>query len=148
MSTPRSTSRILEARGREQAAVFARLLAALAFARGVLRLDFATRQQAQQARARLVAVMEPLLDRAATETELLTVVVGAYGQALAAIDAEILSLKPLARVVTGQSQPACLLAWQLYSDTTRAAELVRLNNARCPEFMPVEILAPLPDDAA
>lgn len=148
MSTPRSTSRILEARGRDQAAVFARLLAALAFARGCLRLDFATRQQAQAARARLVAVMEPLLDRAATETELLTVVMGAYGQALAAIDTEILSLKPIARVVTGQSQPACLLAWQLYADTTRAAELVRLNNARCPEFMPVEILAALPDDAA
>lgn len=147
MSYPRSTSRIVEQRGRQSAATFARLIAALAFARGCLRLDLASRQQAEQVRARMVALMEPLLDLAATDGDVLRVVVEAYGQALAAIDSEILTLKPVVRVVTGESQPACLLAWQIYADTERAAELVRLNNARCPEFMPVEILAALPDDA-
>jgi prophage DNA circulation protein len=147
MSYPRSASRLAEQRGRDAAAIYARLIAALAYARGSLRLDFGSRQQAQEIRERLVAVMEPLLDRAATEPDLFEAVVGAYGQALDALDAQILSLKPIVRVVTGESQPACLLAWQLYADTERAAELVRLNNARCPEFMPVELLCALPDDS-
>lgn len=147
MSYPRSASRLVEQRGREMAANLARLLAALAFARGVLRIDFSSRQQAEQARARIVTLVEPLLDLAATDAALLDVVVGCYGAALEALDAAILSLKPLVRVVTGESQPACLLAWQLYGETERAAELVRLNNARCPEFMPVTLLVALPADA-
>lgn len=147
MSAPRSQSRLVERRGRDRAAAFARLLAALAFARGALRTDFASRQQAQAMRERIVALFEPLLELAAEQADLLQVTVACYGAALEALDAEILSLKPIVRVTTGESQPACLLAWQLYGDTERAAELVRLNNARCPEFMPATLLAVKPDDA-
>lgn len=144
---PRSKSRIAEERGREMARAFARLMAALAFARGVLRVAFSSRQQAEAYRERLVTMMEPLLELAARDQRLLTTVGEAYGTALQALDARILSLKPIARVTTGESQPACLIAWQLYGDTERAAELVRLNGARCPEFMPETLLAPMPDDA-
>nr|WP_047578338.1 hypothetical protein [Methylobacterium sp. ZNC0032] len=147
MITPRSQSRIVEQRGCERAAAFSRLVAAIAFARGVLRMDFASRQQAQEARARIVALFEPLLELAASQAELLQVTIACYGAALEALDSEILSLNPVVRVTTGESQPACLIAWQLYGDTERAAELVRLNRARCPEFMPVTLLAAKPDDA-
>ncbi|MCP4564066.1 MAG: hypothetical protein GY873_30100 [Bosea sp.] len=129
------------------ARAFARLMAALAFARGVLRVSYTSRQQAEAMRGRLVAMMEPLLELAARDQQLLQTVVEAYGVALDALDARILSLKPVVRVTTGESQPACLIAWQLYGDTERAAELVRLNGARCPEFMPETLLAPMPDDA-
>lgn len=142
----RSKSRAAEAQGREMAGAFARLMAALAFARGVLRVGFTSRQQAEAYRARLVAMMEPLLELAARDLPLLDMVGKAYGTALDALDAQILTLKPIARVATG-GQPACLVAWQLYGDTERAAEIVRLNGVRCPEFMPETVLAPLPDDA-
>lgn len=144
---PRSKSRVAEERGREAARGFTRLMAALAFARGVLRINFTSRQQAEAMRTRLVTIMEPLLEMASRDLKLLDLVVKAYGIALDALDAQILTLKPIARVSTGESQPACLVAWQLYGDTERAAELVRLNQARCPEFMPETLLAPLPDDA-
>ncbi|WP_420104155.1 hypothetical protein [Bosea sp. (in: a-proteobacteria)] len=146
MIAPRSRSRQVEQRGRERAAAFSRLIAALAFARGALRVDFASRQNAQEMRARIVALFEPLLEMVAADADLLQVTVSCYGAALEALDAEILSLNPIVRVTTGESQPACLLAWQLYGDTERAAELVRLNRARCPEFMPTVLLAAQPDD--
>lgn len=147
MTAPRSQSRVVEQRGRARAAAFSRLLAAIAFARGALRAEFTSRQQAQSMRERIVALFEPLLELAAEQADLLQVTIACYGAALEALDAEILTLNPIVRVTTGESQPACLLAWQLYGDTERAAELVRLNNARTPEFMPVTLLAAKPDDA-
>lgn len=145
MSEPRSASRKAEARGRESAALYARLIAALAFARGVLRLTFASREEAVQARARIVALMEPLLELASAEAVLLDVVVDAYGGAVAALDAATLSLKPLVRVETGESLPVCLVAWHLYADTERAEELTQLNGDRTPEFMPPRMIGMEPE---
>lgn len=145
MSEPRSASRKAEARGRESAALYGRLIAALAFARGVLRLSFASREEAVQGRARVVALMEPLLELASAEAELLDLVVEAYGRAIGALDAATLSLKPLVRVETGQSLPVCLVAWHLYADTERADQLAQLNGDRTPEFMPARMIAMEPE---
>lgn len=54
------------------------------------------------------------------------------------------SLRPLVRVSTGRSYPSSALAWRLYADTTRAAELVRRTGCGTPMFMPTEFEALAP----
>ena len=144
----RSASRRAEAEGAARAAAHARLIAALALCRGVLRLDFERRESALAARDRITAAMEPCLSLAAGEPALLELAMGAYGAALAALDARILSLNPLVRVQTGESEPVALLAWQLYADTTRMDELAATNGDRTPEFMPTTLLARRPGPVA
>lgn len=111
------------------------------------RTDFADRQSAVAARARITAAMDGATDRIA----------GALGQApletlgtaarqsAAFLVAELSSLQPIARVRTARSLPATALAWALYRDPNRAAELVARNRTATPFFMATTLEALTPD---
>ncbi len=68
----------------------------------------------------------------------------AVEQSAAHLSRRSLDLRPVVLVTTARSLPATALAWSLYGDPSRAADLVSRNRVGTPAFMPVrfEALAP------
>lgn len=110
------------------------------------RSAFTDRRAADAARARINAACEAAYDR-----------IGAVlGQDIAAVLGEVArrssghlvelatSLQPVVQVQSQRSAPSTALAWSLYGDPARAAELVRRNRCGTPLFMPAAIEAVAP----
>lgn len=70
---------------------------------------------------------------------------GLIGAALDAMSRDAANLSPLVRVETGLSLPSALVAWKLYGDPRRAAELVARNKVATACFMPAVMTAVAPD---
>lgn len=111
-----------------------------------LRGDYPARPDAVAARTALVARAGPVTEDAGTTYgfELhgwLTALVGTAVDQLSTLAA---TRAPLVRVETGVSLPATLIAWDLYGDPSRDAELVDRNECGTAFVMPVilEALAP------
>lgn len=113
------------------------------------RTGFADRPSASAARLRIRAAYDGASDRVAA----------AFGQAVAAIldtaaretsahlVQEAASLQPVVRVAAARSFPAATLAWSLYGDPERAAELMGRNACGTPFHMPATIEAVSPEGA-
>ncbi len=65
-----------------------------------------------------------------------------WGAALDQLTVVILDLAPIALYQTNQSLPSCILAYRLYGDPSRAAQLVALNKVGTPLLMPLIFEAP------
>ncbi|ACL57418.1 hypothetical protein [Methylobacterium nodulans] len=112
------------------------------------RSAFADRPSGERARARIAAAMDASGDRIA----------GLLGQevygALNAVALEtgtylaqqLASLRPVVRVQAARALPSTALAWALYGDPARGAELVARNNSGTPLFLGpvIEALSPNP----
>ncbi|MBB3771515.1 prophage DNA circulation protein [Angulomicrobium tetraedrale] len=108
--------------------------------------DYAARPDAQRARAALAARADPVIEAAGTKygyvlQDWLTALAG---QAALQLSEIATTRAPLVRVETGVSLPATVLAWRLYGDPARDAELVTRNRTGTAMVMPVvlEAIAP------
>lgn len=110
------------------------------------RTTFGDRQAASAARDRIIAAHDAALDRIATVLgQAAAFVLGtAAGQTCAHLVDVSGSLQPIVQAEAGRSMPSTGLAWSLYADPSRAAELVARNTVGTPLFMPAtfEALAP------
>lgn len=110
------------------------------------RTDFGDRQAASAARDRITAALEGAVDQvaAALGQPAAFVLTTAANQTCAHLVDLSGSLQPLIRVQAARSFPSTALAWSLYADPTRAAELVARNRVGTPFHMPAsfEALAP------
>ena len=121
-------------------------LALGAAAVATLRRSFAARQDAQAARSALSASAGPAIEASGgilgdAAGEALSGVIGTAVQSLTRIAAD---RAPLVRVETGVSLPSVVLAYRLYGDPERSAELVARNRVATPAAMPVVIEAVAP----
>lgn len=127
----------------EDAAVIDRLGIFLVACFAVVRADYAARQDAQAARAALSARADAVIDDAgvAFGADLHAWLVRLAGETVVQISALAASRAPLVRVETGLSLPSSLLAYDLYGDPERGAELVARNRAATPLVMPIALEA-------
>lgn len=105
-----------------------------------VRADFPSRQDASAARAAVSALAETtygLIDDAAADV--LYWSVGMVGATVRHLSSVAASRVPLVRVETGISLPSSLLAFDLYGDPARGAEIVARNRAATPMLMPAAI---------
>lgn len=105
--------------------------------------DYGSQQDARRARDLISPTVDPVLDVLATG---LDATVHQWLSEVAAVAAQSLSdiaanRAPLVRIETGISAPATLLAYQLYADAGRAAELTVRNAVATPALMPVSFEA-------
>lgn len=106
----------------------------------------ADRAAAAEARARIAAGFEGVVDRLAEA--LGQRAVGTLRAAMVAADGHLVTrastLQPLMRLETARSFPSTRLAWALYRDPARAAEIVARNRVATPLFCPpvLEVVAP------
>jgi len=119
----------------------AALLAELAVA--IASRSYPDRREALAASDRLVAASEASLERIAQYggEDLWRAASDAVRHALDHLSRGALDLKPVVLVEAIQSMPATVLAWQLYGDPARAAELVARNGVATPLFMPTSFEA-------
>lgn len=108
-----------------------------------VRADYGARQDAQAARSALAVRAGGVFDAAgeAFGADMLSFLVRLSGEAAVQISALAASRAPLVRVETGLSLPSSLLAYDLYGDPERGAELVARNRAATPLVMPVALEA-------
>lgn len=118
------------------------LVASAVFAGGfclaLVSADYLSRQDARRARERISPTVDPVLEEIGAG---LDVSVHEWLTRVAAVAAADLSdtaanRAPLVMVRTEKSMPATALAYALYGDATRAAELVDRNLISTPAFMP------------
>lgn len=108
-----------------------------------VRRNYAARQDAAAARATFAAFAEPEIERTgqllgyAAHVWLADLV----GKASVILSKLAADRAPLVRVETGVSMPSSRLAYDLYGDPDRGAELVTRNKVATPIFMPVRIEA-------
>ncbi|WP_375455655.1 hypothetical protein [uncultured Methylobacterium sp.] len=110
------------------------------------RSGFADRPSATQARARIDTAMAGASDRIASTLGEgpLSILAGAARQCSTVLAAQATTLQPVSVVNAMRSFPSGALAWSLYADPTRAAELVRRNAVGTPLFMPATLEALTP----
>ena len=110
------------------------------------RTTFGDRQAASAARDRIIVAHDAALDRiSAVLGQGAAFVLGtAAGQTCAHLVDISGSLQPIVQAEAGRSMPSTGLAWSLYGDPVRSAELVARNRCGTPLFMPAtfEALAP------
>ncbi|MBS9720171.1 hypothetical protein JYU29_05655 [Tianweitania sp. BSSL-BM11] len=108
-----------------------------------VRAEYSSRPDAQAAREKLAAQADNVLDAAGT---LFGPVVHSWlirlvGEAVVQISAIAATRAPLVRVETNLSLPSSLIAYDLYGDPQRGADLVERNRSRTPLIMPVVLEA-------
>ena len=110
------------------------------------RTGFADRQAASAARARIRDAYDGAADRIAAALGQRTLIVldTAAREASTFLVQEASSLRPVIRVDAARSFPAASLAWSLYADPSRAAELLARNGCGTPFHMPASFEAPSP----
>lgn len=110
------------------------------------RTGFADRQSASAARLRIRGAYDGVSDRLAAGLGQAAALIldTAARETSAYLVQEAASLQPVVRVEAGRSAPAAALAWSLYGDPERAAELVARNAVGTPFFMPATIEAVSP----
>lgn len=104
---------------------------------------YGDRPSALAARARLAEVAGPALERIAqlAGEGVWRASSDSVRFALDHLSRAALDLKPVVRIAAARSFPATALAWRLYGDPERAAELVDRNRVSTPAFMPAEFEA-------
>lgn len=103
-----------------------------------VRADYSARQDAAAARSALSARADAAYARIGEAgAEVLDWIVRLVGETVLSLSALVASRVPVVRVETGISLPSTLLAWDLYGDPSRAAEIVRRNRTGTPLIMPV-----------
>ncbi|MGU3665802.1 hypothetical protein ACLBX9_16610 [Methylobacterium sp. A49B] len=107
---------------------------------------FADQQSAGAARLRIRAAYDGAADRiaAALGQEALAILDTAARETSAYLVQEAATLQPVIRVDAARSFPAAALAWSLYADPERAAELMDRNGVGTPFHMPATIEAVSP----
>lgn len=107
---------------------------------------FSDRRSATEARARIGRAMDGASDRIsiALGQEVLAMLSGVARETSGHLALLATSLQPVVRVEAGRSYPSTALAWGLYGDPARAADLVQRNRCGTPLFLPasVEAIAP------
>lgn len=123
------------------ACIEAALLAEVAVA--IASRTYTDRREALAAGDRLVAAAEPSLERIAQlgGEDLWRAASDAVRHAVDHLNRGVLDLKPVVLVEAIRSLPATVLAWRLYGDPARAAELVARNGIATPLFMPTSFEA-------
>lgn len=105
---------------------------------GALRRSYPSRPDAIAARSAIGARAEAAY-RSVGEIghEVLDWLVSLAGETVRQLSAIAADRAPLVRVETGFSLPSSLLAWNLYGDPGRGAELVERNRSATPMVMPI-----------
>jgi hypothetical protein len=108
-----------------------------------VRMDYPSRQDAQKGRDDLAARADAVLDRAgaAFGPNLHSWLIRLVGVAVVQISAVAATRAPLVRVETNLSLPSSLIAYDLYGDPSRGAELMERNRVRTPLVMPIVLEA-------
>lgn len=124
-------------------AVMAQSVTLAAMALIAVSIDIETRAEAKTLRATLSKYADHLADQLGTVAgfevaEQLTVCVGLAVRSLSFRSA---NLAPAVMVENEASLPAARIAWEMYGDPERAAELVERNGIATPALMPVRIEA-------
>lgn len=104
-----------------------------------VKADYAARPDAQAARVALSAQADGVIDDAGAlyGAEVHRWLIRLVGEAVGQISAIVADRAPLVRVETGLSLPSSLLAYDLYGEPDRGAELVERNRSGTPMVMPV-----------
>lgn len=109
----------------------------------VLRLSLPAQQDAAAARdaiaARASAAYEGIGDRLGADA--LDFAVRFVGETVRQLSTLAATRAPLVRVETGISLPSSLLAWDLYGDPQRGAEIIERNRSGTPMLMPAAFTA-------
>jgi prophage DNA circulation protein len=121
----------------------ARLILITGYVNALLTATYASRPDAVTARDQLNALLDNELAAAVGEESvgLIDAIANLRGTATAYLSALAISLKPIVIVSTARALPSIVLAWRLYGDPTRAAELVSQNDVKHPSFMPLRFAA-------
>lgn len=108
-----------------------------------VRVDYDSRQAAQQGRTRLAAQADASYELVAAEfgADALSWIVRLVGESIQQISAIAATKAPMVRVETGLSLASSLLAWDLYGDPERGRELVLRNGIGAPMVMPTSFEA-------
>lgn len=117
------------------------LAGAVAFAGEAARLlaaaDYSSRRAAAAARSRIAALATKVLPLyAALGADASTAFDDIYGKAARHVSSRILDLAPVTIVEVSAALPSNVLAYRLYGDPNRGAELVARNGVATPCFMP------------
>ena len=143
--------------GRQYAAFLARALCAATEAAYLgqaflaeARSNFTDRQSALDAQGRIAAALDGARDRIArcAGSQIYGILADAAQQATAYIVAIATDLKPIVRVKAPRSAPSTALAYALYGDPERGAELALRNSCATSLFMPAEFEALAPDPSS
>ncbi|MEF2552045.1 hypothetical protein VQ042_11840 [Aurantimonas sp. A2-1-M11] len=125
---------------------FVTVLAVTMAAYAFVRRDYPSSQDAAAARENLLARAALAYELAGPNLsdEVFGYLTALVGEAALQLSRTAADRAPLVRVETGLSLPSTLLAWQLYSDPARAAEIVDRNKVATPAVMPTafEAIAP------
>lgn len=144
MTEPRARSRREELAGRETARLAVRIAFAAAFAECLSLAEIRSRADAEAYRRRCAEIFEPMLASPLLDDETLPLLRDLYSRAVGYLVRIGLDLKPIVRVTAGERLPSTLLAWQLYQDPSRAAEICDRNDISTPFFCPVTLDAEQP----
>lgn len=127
----------------EETGAVHRLGLLVAWVAAVVRADFDSRPEAVAARTLLAARADADYGAIAQSfgADVLEWIVSLVGTAMVQISAVAADKSPVVRVETNLSLPASVIAWELYGDPSRGAELVRRNNVSTAMLMPVAIEA-------
>lgn len=111
------------------------------------RTGFSDRPSADAARTRIRTAFDEAGDRIADALGQPTLIVldTAARQTSASLVAEAATLKPVVQVEAAASFPAASLAWALYGDPERAADLLARNKVGTPFYMPASFEALSPE---
>lgn len=108
--------------------------AAIGAAQSAANIDWATYEEAIEARARIAALLTSLLEKATAE--LAQSFRKMRSTLLRAVPPSGENLPRLASVELAGSTPSIVLAYQLYDDADRGAEIAARNRVRHPAFLP------------
>lgn len=126
----------------QPAGTLAALALAVADCFAAVRAAYPSRQDATTARARIAGTADQLYPRLGVAgPDAVNFMVRLAGQAVLSLSVIAASRAPLVRVETNISLPSSLLAYDLYEDPARAAELVGRNHVATPMLMPAIIEA-------
>ena len=108
-----------------------------------IRIDYPAQPDASKARSEVSARAQkayPVIGDALGH-DALDFVVRLVGQTVVELSRIAANRAPLVRVETGISLPSSVIAWDLYADPTRGAELMGRNKTGTPMLMPVVVEA-------
>ena len=146
---PRTSSPVLTGRYRLATALAAGFEAALLGAAFVAeaRASIDARDEAIAARRRIDDALTGSIDRlaAALGDRVTETLAAAAAQASRRLSDRAASLKPTVRVTLTRAYPSTVVAWRLYGDPNRGAELAKRATCGTPMFMPTEFDALAPE---
>jgi hypothetical protein len=118
---------------------FARMTFLAAYVEALVSMSFATRNDAITARADCVQRFERelMLCGLGTDIDVAAALTAMRDRAVAWLSQVEIDSKPVLTVTAAAELPAPFLAWRLWRDPSRAAELVSRNAAPVAEFMPL-----------